>query len=101
MIALTPSLFAGNPDDLVWFDDLRWAATPGEAVRIIKEGDAALLPLDDWQGQARAVLGQLGADRAHTEWVIGTACRVNEVWAEGIEAQLAGWIAEYRRESGA
>ncbi len=45
MIALTDSLFAGDRDDLVWFDDRRWAQTVGEAVRIILAGDAALLDI--------------------------------------------------------
>jgi hypothetical protein len=99
MIALTDSLFAGDRSDLVWFNDLRWAQTVGAAVRIILEGDAALLPLDDWRDQARDVLGLLGADGDHIEWVIRTACRVNEIWAEGIEEHLEAWMATFRRDS--
>ena len=99
MIALTDSLFAGDRNDLVWFDDRRWAQTVGEAVRIILAGDAALRSLGDWHDRARDVLGLLGADGDHIEWVIQNARRVNEVSAEGVEEYLAAWTAEYGRDS--
>jgi hypothetical protein len=98
MIALTDSLFAGDRHDLVWFIDLRWAHTVGEAVRIILAGDAALLPLDNWPDRVRDVLGLLGADSDRIEWVTRNACRVNAVSAEGVEEYLAAWTAGSRRD---
>ena len=95
MIALTDSLFAGDRDDLVWFIDLRWAHTVGEAVRIILAGDAALLPLDNWPDGVRDVLG---ADSDRIEWVTRNARRVNAVSAEGVEEYLAAWTAGSRRD---
>ena len=99
MIALTDSLFAGDRDDLVWFNDLRWAQTVGEAVRIILAGDAAPLPLHDWPDRVREVLGLLGSDGDHIEWMIQNACRVNAVSAEGVEEYLAARTAGNRRVS--
>jgi hypothetical protein len=78
MIALTPRLFVGDPGDEVWLSDLRRASTPAEAVTLIRDGQSALLGYEDWQEQARDVLGLLGVDLGTIEWAIPTAPRVNE-----------------------
>lgn len=78
MIAVTPSLFAGWPTDLCWFDDLCLASTPDEAVGLILADKSALIPLPGWEDQAREVLRLLGRDEDHIEWAIATAPRVNE-----------------------
>jgi hypothetical protein len=78
VIAVTPTLFAGKPGDLLWLDDLLWAGTVGEAVILIKEGKAALIDVEGWEQKARTILGILGAEQDHIEWAIRTAPRVNE-----------------------
>jgi hypothetical protein len=69
----------GEPADLVYFDDLRWAGTPGAAVSLIEEGHAALLPEDgNWQERVGDTLALLGASPEHIAWVLRMAQRVNE-----------------------
>jgi hypothetical protein len=79
MIAVTPSLFAGTPQDVVWFGDLHWADTVGEAVAIIEDGQSALISRENWQEKVRDILGLLGAPPHTIEWAISTAPRVNEM----------------------
>jgi hypothetical protein len=78
MVAITPSLFAGQPEDAVCLNDLIWAGAVGEAVKLIEDGRCALLAYENWQEQARDVLGLLGASQEHISWLIATAPRVNE-----------------------
>jgi hypothetical protein len=79
VIAITPTLFAGNPGDLVWFDDIEWADTVGEAVRIIREGrKTALIDAHGWQEKAKEIPTMLGADSDHVDRVVTTAPIVNE-----------------------
>lgn len=80
MIALTHNLFVGQREDLVWFDDIRWAETPGDAARIIIEDDnAALIPEEDgWEAMARQTLILLGASEEHIAWCFQWQRRVNE-----------------------
>jgi hypothetical protein len=79
MIAVTPSLFAGQPADRVWFSDLHWADTVGEAVAIIEDGQSALIAREGWEEKVWDILGLLGATAETIEWAISTAPRVNEV----------------------
>jgi hypothetical protein len=77
-MAVTPSLFVGEPGDEVFFTDLYWADTVGQAVTLINDGLSALLAYDNWQAKARVILAQLGARQGHISWLIATAPRVNE-----------------------
>ena len=78
MIAITTTLFVGNREELVWFDDLVWAETPQEAASLIRIGRAALLSLNNWQERGREVLSLLGIDADSIAWALSTAVRVNE-----------------------
>jgi hypothetical protein len=72
-------LFAGRPDDVVWFNDLRWADTAQEAFRLIRDEDrSALIAEDGWETKVTEILGLLGCDEDHIDWAIRTAPRVNE-----------------------
>lgn len=78
MIAVTPSLYVGKPEDTVYFSDLHWADTVIQATNLIEGGHSALIAEDNWEERVYAILTMLGAKPDTVEWAINTAPRVNE-----------------------
>jgi len=79
LIAVTPSLYVGVPEDHVYFSDLYWADNAQEAARLIEDGHSALIAEDEtWQYVVTAILRLLGASPKTIAWAIETAPRVNE-----------------------
>lgn len=56
MIVITPSLYAGTPNEAVSRDNTIWTDSPDEASHFIEEGGTAFIPLEDWQRTATQVL---------------------------------------------
>lgn len=78
MIAVTPSLYVGVPEDHVYFSDLYWADTVVQAANLIEAGHSALIAEENWEDRVYAILAMLGAKPGTIEWAIQTAPRVNE-----------------------